>query len=225
MTCEFSYDHYFETVPKFNNGSLFLRHDIDYSFEKAYDLALREHAHGIVATYMVQLHSPFYNPLTQDNIRKLKEIAIYHDLGLHYDTRCTPTENHIYAEMEYLEGQIGCKIKNVAQHDWVMRQKRIYIVGDLMRMSHHYISDSAMKWREGCFCQHTDRWKKIQVLIHPEYWSVQPKKLGGILAGFLTADMARLNEQYNNLHSHLKKYHVEREAELHQKVKEGKTRL
>jgi len=173
MNCEFTYDHYLHTMARDLKG-VYVRHDIDYSFQKAYEMATLEADNDIQSTYMIQLHSPFYNPLTQDNLTKLKEISENHTIGIHYDTRCTPQATMILNEADYLSNLLDVRVELFAAHDWITRTKRIVVPNDMMNMEIKYISDSGGAWREGCFCNHIGKRDKLQVLIHPEWWWRKP---------------------------------------------------
>ena len=52
-----------------------LRHDIDYSLDKAVALAELERELGVSSTYFVLLTSEFYNLLSKDNLSKISKIG------------------------------------------------------------------------------------------------------------------------------------------------------
>ena len=224
MPCEFTYEHYIDTMSQ-NLEGVYVRHDVDYSFQKAYEMAMIEADNDIQSTYMVQLHSPFYNPLTQDNLTKLKEISEYHTIGIHYDTRCTPQGTMILGEADYPGTLLDVKVELFAAHDWLTRTKRITIPNDLMNMEAKYISDSGGEWREGCFCQHLGKWDKLQALIHPEWWWKTQLSFDEKLKQIYLANMEELNDSHKSLSSHLVSYFERRKAEFHKEAKAGQKGL
>ena len=61
-----------------------LRHDIEFSVDRALKLAKVEHSLGVVSTYTVQLRNNTYNALSEKNIEAVKEIRnLGHSVGLH----------------------------------------------------------------------------------------------------------------------------------------------
>ena len=61
-----------------------IRHDIEFSIDRALELALIESELGISTTYTVQLRNNTYNALSEKNIaliHKIKDLG--HNIGLH----------------------------------------------------------------------------------------------------------------------------------------------
>ena len=164
---------------------IILRHDVDFSLDYALEMAKKEAKNGIKSTYFVLLHSPFYNPFDKKNISNIKDIAkLGHEIGLHYDSSFFPKSSKketelIKKEIRLLEDISGKKIISVAQHI-PSETRKIY--ADLkkagltsaqspeMLKSLKYISDSGHYWREGCMCQHVNKYDRLQILTHPIWW-------------------------------------------------------
>ena len=53
-----------------------LRHDIEFSIDRAYELAKVEKKLGVSSTYTVQLRNNTYNALSEKNIDLIKRIKI-----------------------------------------------------------------------------------------------------------------------------------------------------
>lgn len=183
--CDFSLRHYFETLdnareqgysirrvasycpdcPKF----ILLRHDIDFSLEYAYKLAVKESEHGIRSSYYVYLHSDTYNVFTADSmsmLRKIRELG--HEIGLHYDSRYD-----VVKEDAVLGRIIDDNVKTFTQHNPGMTTRPdSYKLGleNPNELPVKYISDSGRNWREGCFCQWIGKEDKLHVLTHPIWW-------------------------------------------------------
>ena len=63
-----------------------LRHDVDYSMEKALIMAEYEKSIDVKSTYFLLLTSDFYNVLSHKNQKYIHKIIEYgHDIGLHFD--------------------------------------------------------------------------------------------------------------------------------------------
>ncbi len=62
------------------------RHDVEFSVHRAHHLAEIEAEEGVKATYFINLHSDFYNPLDGESIRLIRNIVdLGHFLGVHFD--------------------------------------------------------------------------------------------------------------------------------------------
>lgn len=67
--------------------TVFLRHDVDFSPEKAHKIAVIESELGVYSTYFFLLNSPVYNLLTEQNGKILSKIDdLGHRIGLHFHT-------------------------------------------------------------------------------------------------------------------------------------------
>ena len=98
FTCNFSFDHYFEVLDyakksfhigpikdfyklQKKNKFLVVRHDVDFSLDKALEMAELEAKQNISATYFILLHSQYYNALSEQNIKKIKKfIKLEHEI-------------------------------------------------------------------------------------------------------------------------------------------------
>lgn len=62
------------------------RHDVDFSVHRAHAMAVMEAKEGLRATYFINLHSIFYNPLEGEITQLIHRIRnLGHSLGLHFD--------------------------------------------------------------------------------------------------------------------------------------------
>lgn len=70
-----------------NKRYLILRHDVDFSVDRALKLAKIEYKYGISSTYFFLLHSDFYNIFERSSFNKIKQIIkMGHNIALHFDT-------------------------------------------------------------------------------------------------------------------------------------------
>jgi len=66
-------------------GKLYLRHDVDFSIDFAYEMAAVETAMGVNATYFIRVDAPTYNIFSKTENRKLNWMQENgHIIGLHY---------------------------------------------------------------------------------------------------------------------------------------------
>jgi hypothetical protein len=113
-----------------------LRHDIDYSIEKAMRLAEIDQKVGARATVFVLMTCEYYNLLMPENIEAVRRIAsMGHEIGLHYDTGAitAATPDARIAEVirlaRFLEEHVGVPVTSVAQHNPSLTPVRVGIPG------------------------------------------------------------------------------------------------
>ena len=171
-----------------------LRHDIEFSIDRAYELAKIEKDLGVVSTYTVQLRNNTYNALSEKNIeliRKIKDLG--HHIGLHQNPPLMEKEmlgNYIMTDIQILEHFYGFEIDRFAFH----RPKKEYLASYVMledkincydkKFFHYfdekpdkldvlYISDSNHKWKFGYPLDFDlSKIDKLQLLTHPYSWTV-----------------------------------------------------
>ena len=74
----------FSDIEKNTKKFCVLRHDIEFSVDRAYKLAKLENKLGVTSTYTVQLRNNTYNALSEKNIELIKKIKdLGHHIGLH----------------------------------------------------------------------------------------------------------------------------------------------
>ena len=97
-----------------------VRHDIEFSVDRALELANVESMFGINSTYTVQLRNNTYNALSEKNIESVREIRkLGHHIGLHQNP---PQMNdvelieYITKDIETLEHYYGFEVDRFAFH-------------------------------------------------------------------------------------------------------------
>jgi hypothetical protein len=211
MECSFKLSHYsecieraiqmgykfytFSTYEERNEQCIIMRHDIDFSIERALEMAKIEQSLGITATYFVRLHAKTYNPFEFNSyviLQKIKDMG--NEIGLHteaLDVAHITNEDPLdifRREKDILENIIKTAVTSAAEHrdftginsDWNNQFFARYSKGDLNILNHpfedrfykglKYISDSLTTWREGCMCQNIGKYPNIQILTHPDWW-------------------------------------------------------
>ena len=166
-----------------------MRHDIDFSLEKALKMARLEQQAGVVSTYFFMLSGHFYNLFSAQNRRIVNEImACGHHLGLHFDCAAYPEVDSVSdlnalvtTEVGVLESLIGKKVEVVSFH----RPCKLVLTGDpglTAPIVHTYMekfvkdieycADSRGQWKYGkpmdreAFKQQ----RPMHLLIHPIWW-------------------------------------------------------
>jgi len=213
MTCEFTYEHYLDTIKKLEDStrSLIIRHDVDFSLEKATGFAKMEHENDIQSWYFILFDGLYYSPLTETNMKRLLVIKGYgHKIGLHYNTLGDTSTNIaklIHNKRELLETIIDYPITMMARHNVVLGKQvdpaileALKFIGlrDINKYLHEYkyISDSGQYWREGCMCQHIDKHDKLMVLTHPIWWNERHTPRGSVISNWHSHEAIKRQNVY-----------------------------
>lgn len=201
IKCDFSYSHYQDTLKKIkktheftnfvdcSDNDIILRHDVDISLSSALKMAKIEKNLGIKSTFFILFQAELYNPFSTDSTSTIKEILkMGHHLGLHFDSsfiiknKLDPSET-IKKEIEIMEQHYNTEIKVISPHDPGVSMKLslklpkgvFNAFSEPFIKNRKYLSDSVQNWREGCFCQHFENYDRLQVLVHPIWWSTDAK--------------------------------------------------
>lgn len=175
-----------------------LRHDVEFSVEKAYELAKIEHdLLNITSSYFFQIRNYTYNPLAVNNMNLIKRIAnMGHKIGLHVNgygvTSMDNIETFIKNDIELLQNGLGIPIDRFSFHRPPHYLLKLNInIKNLINaydkqffhlyennmpepLNVYYFSDSQHRWKYGDPLSILEKPnKKIQLLIHPYSWSEQ----------------------------------------------------
>ena len=167
-----------------------IRHDVDMSVQEAVKLAKIEKEEGIRSTYFVLLTSEYYNFLTGDNLRCVKELLeLDHEIGLHFDITAynkdltiDEVESVLKKEIALLEYILDIHVKSISWHiprkDFLgvhlgfLDEMKIWNAYDpYFYEGYKYVSDSMMRWREPIeeYIEKKE-YKKLQILTHPIWY-------------------------------------------------------
>lgn len=167
------------------DGEILLRHDVDWSPQRALKMAELEADHDVSSIYFFLLSSPFYNCLyekTSEIIDRLTSLG--HAIGLHFSTHqywsSEPAdrelEEAVAHEREILSLIIDEPVDTVSFHippDWVLKQSYDGFVStyeERFFTSIGYYGDSKQRWRRSSpFAEELP--KKLQLLVHPGLWA------------------------------------------------------
>ena len=175
-----------------------LRHDIEFSIDRALEMARIEHEDlNVHSTYTVQLRNNTYNALSQKNIEAIQEIeSMGHYIGLHQNPPQMDDDelvDYILKDIETLEHYYGFEVDRFAFHrcgsnpgileKYVEVPEKIncyaedffhYFSGDKPEeLRVHYLADSNHQWKYGhpLHIDYYDLPQKMQLLTHPYSWS------------------------------------------------------
>lgn len=180
------------------NAFCVLRHDIEFSIDRALQMARIEHEDlNVHSTYTVQLRNNTYNALSQKNIEAIQEIeSMGHYIGLHQNPPQMSDDelvDYITKDIETLEHYYGFSVDRFAFHRcgsnpgilerYVEVPDKIncyakeffhYFSGDKPEeIRVHYLADSNHDWKYG-HPFNIDYWdlpQKMQLLTHPYSWT------------------------------------------------------
>ena len=173
-----------------------IRHDIEFSMDRAYKLALLELKLGINSTYTVQLRNNTYNALSDKNItliHKIKDMG--HKIGLHIIPSLSKSKDEvtqeILLEVNTFKKYYGFNIDRFAFHrpnlkpellGWYLKVPGLincngkkyfhYFLNKPNELNVTYLSDSNHKWSFGHPINlNFSKVKKLQLNTHPFSWT------------------------------------------------------
>ncbi len=175
---------------------IIMRHDVEFSVERAYDLAKVERSMDFTSTYFFQWTNNSYNILSKKNMDLIKDMHERgHGIGLHYAlnglTDMQLIRKRIMKEVEILSELFGFEVKEFSIHrpsKDVLREN-IKLPGLLnayqdeffcfaenvtedMPMEVKYMSDANHIWRYGYPNEENiTKNNKVQILTHPFAWT------------------------------------------------------
>ena len=174
------------------NSFVVLRHDVEFSISRAYEIAKIDSEMGIVSTFLFQVCSDAYN-LSSDHAREVvSEIAsLGMKVGLHFYVSNIPVgdKDKLFLELSrqrnIFEASTGMDCDRFSFHRpprWVLLHRADYMAGLLNLYGESffefsqsptkikYIADSLHRFKYGHPHDFIDK-HKIQILLHPDEWS------------------------------------------------------
>lgn len=224
-----SYNNWRET-----DCSVILRHDVDYSLEKAVLLSEVEKSafpEGVQATYFILVSTNFYNIHSRTSRNQIRQIIDNGGIiGLHFDeTQYDMADEQemqkcVREEADILSAVVGAKIEAVSTHRTSQKFLSAEITFPGMINSYSstyfksmkYLSDSRRHWRENvdeivgnCLFQ------RLHILTHP-FWYMQGREVSlketlqsAVLQASLTS-YDNLDDNFKELGRELKRTEIER---------------
>ena len=201
---QFSYETYRKILLKFKecfydfsdvsdkNSFVLLRHDVEFSTQRALQIAKIEYLEGVKSSFLFQVRSNAYNVLSIFNREIIKQILeLGHKVGLHFyvthikKNDWNKLELELEKQKEILEFALGKKIDRFSFHrppEWVLK-RRDDLICNMINMygesffefspepkTIKYIADSKHQFKYGD-PQENIKFTKIQLLLHPDEWS------------------------------------------------------
>lgn len=207
-----------------NERACLLRHDCDNDLTAARDVALIESDFGVRSTYFVMLRSAMYNALAPTGLKIINQIIeLGHHIGLHFDESVFSSSadaelrDQVDIEREILKREFGKSVSVVSFHQPGNRilENRIKInclnTYDRVDMKDvYYTSDSNLFFRghDPCLLFKEGNHRLIQVLLHPEWWTVAELPLREKWARMLRNNLDMMQESL-----------IEREAAFSNRIK------
>jgi len=165
-----------------------VRHDVDFSLNRAVALAEIEREMGISASYLVDPHSMFYNMAEKSQVALLRRILeLGHTLGLHFDANFhevadeSELDSLVGEEADWIEFLIGARPSVMSFHnpsavhlEWQGESYAglVNCYSSRLMDSFRYVSDSNGYWRfrqlHEVLLEAAE--PRLQILIHPGWW-------------------------------------------------------
>jgi hypothetical protein len=208
---------FFNDLKSINDPNLkivLLRHDIDFDPFKAQKMCNLETKYNVFSTYFFLLNSDFYNI---HNIRVYQLIKYIlkngNDLGVHFNesnyryNHNKELSNFINKEIKFFEELFEKKIKIISFHrptnNVLLNKIDIPIehtYNKLYAKNIKYLSDSKKNMREGDFIDiiNSNKYKKIQLLIHPFWWGLENNDPLSDYKNFIDKKIYELKKEISN---------------------------
>jgi hypothetical protein len=173
-----------------------IRHDVEFSVERAFNLAKIENSMGMNSTYCFQLRNNNYNVLSSKNIKTIKEmIKMGHHIGLHVYSNPTLDISDIYDCITFdciiLSDSFDTYvnrfsihrptkkilIKNIKPYKMINLNSELFFTytdnpNDKNTIKILYLSDSNHQWKYGCPLDiDLLKYDKMQLNCHPFSWT------------------------------------------------------
>ncbi len=177
---------------------ILMRHDVEFSVDRAYELSQVEKSMNFTSAYFFQWTNNSYNILSKKNTEMIREMHEEgHTIGLHFAvnglTDIEEIKEKIMLEMKVLSSMMGFDIETFSVHrpSKDILRANIKLEGIINAYEDHfftfaesiddntslevkYLSDAMHKWNYGVPDDATLMGnKKVQVLTHPYSWTEQ----------------------------------------------------
>jgi len=215
----------YSEVNTLTNKFCVIRHDVEFSVDKAYELALYEHSLGIKTSYMFQIRNNCYNTFSDRSLNKIKAIATMgHKIGLHAHmnalTNINFIKDYIKNDINILNSFIGYTIDRFSFHRPKKEylelnlnipniintydKKYFHLTENLDNLNISYLADSQHKWNYGHpLNSNLESINKLQLLTHPYSWT---KKGLDNKENFITLLTEKNDELRNSINDECKNF-------------------
>lgn len=204
MIKKFSYKEYKKIILKYKNiikdfsqikksteSFCLIRHDIEFSLDRAVEMAKIDNSLGVKSSFFVQVTNDCYNAVSDESIIKLNQIIkLKHFIGLHFYVSNIKknkiiVQKELKKQIRILELALGKKIDRLSIHrppKWILAEKNSIFKPYLNTYSNlffefkknptkiKYYADSNHRWNYGHPLE-KNKFKQYQILLHPDEWS------------------------------------------------------
>ena len=182
----------FDDITEDTDNFCVIRHDVEYSVQRAYNLAKLEESMGIKSTYLFQIRNNCYNTLSVQNVRAIQEMhAMGHSIGLH--VHCGLLKDYVtVSDMVLQDMDILATSTKIPMNVFSFHRPTVSLLtsnlkidnlinayGELFfhpyqgrqpnQLNVKYISDSNHTWKYGY--PTTSNNSKLQLNFHPFSWT------------------------------------------------------
>lgn len=215
---------------------IILRHDVEFSPERAYQLAKFEKQVGVTSSYFFQVTNNAYNILSKHNIDLLKEIVdMGHHVGLHFHLNGMTDLEQISAQIKYeaeiLSKYLGLTIDRFSFHRPTAQVLECNLVVDGLinayapefftyysadsevppQVNVKYVADSKNVWQYTAPYAYPSEeffreYKKIQILCHPYTWTEPGYETLGNLRSLIEEKRTEFIQTLNSETKYVKEY-------------------
>lgn len=196
MSSGYEFCAYDQIGKESGDRSCILRHDIDSELLGCGQMLDAEKKLGVHATYFVMTRSTAYNSFCVEGRRMIERIlGEGHQIGLHFmGELCEENDEQnisekVTKEVKWLEEEFQASINAVSFHQpsKVVLESNIEIprlintYNKNQMQDYFYVSDTNMNWRHEHPVEIFSKslYPKLQLLIHPMWWTVEPMSLEG----------------------------------------------
>lgn len=202
-----------------------IRHDIEFSIDRAAKLAEIENELGISTTYTVQLRNNTYNALSEKNIKLIHYIkSLGHCIALHQNPPYMPEKElkkYVLKDIETLEHYYEFEVDRYAFHRPKQEQLAMYLdipekINCYGKKYFHYFEGNAPDLKVTYLADSNHQWKyghpvmidfnnvsKLQLNMHPFSWTEKGYKNYG---NYLTLIEERKKEMLSDMKSENKTF-------------------
>jgi hypothetical protein len=171
------------------NQRLILRHDIDFGLGAGQQMVEAEKSLGIESITFIRMDSDCFNPRGKESAKQINRLAKLGMIGLHMNSPTSYTDIESFHDQFYrfkgeLESIGEVEVKDVSWHrphkldlggpSTVNGLRNFYSAEFFLDTL--YVSDSANSWtpqKESIVLNGLSGSKRVQLLIHPEWWFVE----------------------------------------------------
>lgn len=221
---------------KQSNEFVVLRHDVEFSLERALKMAEIECEMGVESSFFVQLTNNAYNALSNNSKEMIREIYnMGHKIGLHYHLGGIidplKTRDGIRDQIRIMSEMCDIKVDRFSIHRPVREvyYNSIPIEGvinayspefftlidekqdtETLKLDVKYIADSQHRWNYGYPDEVTLKQnKKIQLLIHADNWTEDGSTARDNFEKLILEDVNSYIETLDNECKHFHEYKKE----------------